>query len=113
MSKGGSRPALAVRRTREGDAGGGTIDLAICGPRKVHIESERTPQELRAMDPAYLAIDEQRRVVIRRGGGVIAIVVTEVVQLRRCIEQFGVRYEVDLPKTTDGMIVPVRPLAER
>lgn len=111
MSKGGSRPALVVRRSREGDGGGAAIDLAVCGPRKVRIESDRTAAGLRAMGAAYLGLDEQQRVVIRRGG-VIAVVETEVAALRRCLEN-GVRFEADLPKTTDGMMVPVRPLAER
>lgn len=64
------------------------------------------------MDPAYLAVDGER-VVIRRGGGVIAVVTTEVEPLRACIEDYGVRYEADLRRTTNAMVVPVRPLEAR
>src|SRR5437879_13454337 len=110
MSKGGSRAAVVVRRVRETGLSGGTIAVTACPARRVRVESDRTADELRAMDRAYLAVDGVR-VVIRRGGGVIAAVITDVESLRRCIEDLGVRYEADLPRTTNELIVPVRPVA--
>lgn len=113
MSKGHSRAAIPVRRVREaGIGGGGRVEEILCKARRVQVDSERTPVELRAMDPAYLAVDDER-VVIRRGGGVIAVVITEVGPLLTCMTEYGVRYEADLSRTTNEMVVPVRPLERR
>jgi hypothetical protein len=112
MSKGGSRTPVPVKRVREAGLSGGSIAVSACPARRVRVESDRTANELRAMDRAYLAVDGVR-VVIRRGGGVIAEVITDVESLRRCIEDLGVRYEANLPRTTNELIVPVRPLASR
>ncbi|HEV8655021.1 MAG TPA: hypothetical protein VGR85_05860 [Candidatus Limnocylindria bacterium] len=112
MSKGGSRLAVTVRRVREGGLSGGGVELSLCKARRVRISSERSPSELRAMQPAYLAV-ERGDVIIRRGAGVIAVVLTEVAEIRACIEEHGVRFEADLPRTTNEMVVPVRPLEAR
>lgn len=115
MSKGRTRTPITIRRHREPDAsGGGEIDLERCGRRKVSIRSERSAAELRAMGRAYLHVDEQRSVVIRRVTAVVAVVTRDVAQLRRCLED-GVRFEADLAALTErgGLSVPVRPLAPR
>lgn len=114
MSKASTRPITPIRRRREPTAGeGGGIDLVRCGPRVVTISSDRTASELRAMRVAYLEVNG-RDVVIRRSG-VTAALVTGDAELRRCIEQDGVRFEADLARLTErgGLRVPVRPLRPR
>jgi hypothetical protein len=113
MSKGPSRPTQTVRRHHEGDLGGGIADTKGCTRRIVRIASDQTASALRAMLSGTLSIlDDQ--IVIRRRGHVVATVTSDRPELRRCLES-GVRYEVELDKTTDreGLHVPVRPLAHR
>lgn len=115
MSKGSTRSPIKVRRHREADAiAGGGIALERCARRKVSIGSEHPPAELKAMERAYLHIDEQRRVVIRRVTAVVAVVTSDVAELRRCMDD-GVRFEAELAALTErgGLSVPVRPLAAR
>ena len=68
VSKGVVRDTFPVKREREGDGGGRTIDLKKCGARKVMLESSRSVDELRAMGPTYLYLDERRHLVLRRLG---------------------------------------------
>lgn len=113
MSKGRVRDVFPLARVREGDADGGTIESGRCGARAVMLQSSRSASELRTMGATYLYVDEGT-VVIRRLGHIVAKVITEVADLRRCIER-GTRFEADLAHLTvrGGLAVRVRPVAPR
>lgn len=113
MSKGPSRPAQAIRRHREGNLSGGIAETEGCTRRIVRIVSDQIAAALRAMGSGTLAIVGDQ-IVIRRHGHVVATVISDRPELRRCLET-GVRYEAEFDKTTDrdGLRVPVRPLARR
>jgi hypothetical protein len=113
VSKGRVREVFPLIRVREGDAGGDTIDVGRCRARTVLLRSSQTPSELRAIGATYLYIDDGS-VVLRRTSHVVAKVITEVAELRRCIEQ-GTRFEADLAHliVRGGLAVRVRPVARR
>lgn len=114
MPKSETREPTAVRRRREQDAElGGAVDLELCRKRKVGLRSDLTATELRRVGAAYVRLDGEQ-VVIKQLARVIAVVTTDVAELRRCLEA-GVRYEADLAHVTDraGLEVVVRPLRPR
>jgi hypothetical protein len=113
MSKGPSRPPQTIRHHREGDLGGGIAETEGCTRRIVRIASDQSAPALRAMRSGTVAIVGEQ-IVIRRHGHVVATVISDRPELRRCLEA-GLRYEAELDKTSDrdGLRVPVRPLARR
>lgn len=117
MSKGTVREVFPVKREREADlGGGGTIDVGSCGPRKVQLmlTSTKSSDDLQAMGATYLHLDERKRLILRNHAREVAQVISEVAELRRCIER-GVRFEADLATITvrGGLAVQVRPVTTR